>query len=273
MEKKKADITVIGCGWLGLPLLHAFVRAGHIVQGTARTRDSLYRIKDEGGIPLFLRLKGDSPEGETERIASCKHAVICIPPGREDPDAYPAQMASLGRLLAAGTAEHVLMISSISVYPEGFSGAVAPVTPAPDTARGRRMLAAEQALREALGDRLCVLRLGGLAGPGRHPGRFLAGRKGLTGGHEPVNMIHREDALGIILGLINGRSGSCYHAAAPHHPEKAAFYRKMAEEGGFEPPEFSETSGGEGRLIDPEGAALAAAHVWRFPDPMCFPFH
>ena len=58
-----------------------------------------------------------------------------------------------------------------------------------------------------------ILRFGGLAGGDRKAGRFLAGRKDVKNGAAPVNMIHRDDCIGIIHRIIEnplwGRVWNC----------------------------------------------------------------
>lgn len=41
----------------------------------------------------------------------------------------------------------------------------------------------------------------GLVGPGRHPGRFLAGKQGLPGGGQGVNLVHLADVISAITQL------------------------------------------------------------------------
>ena len=53
-----------------------------------------------------------------------------------------------------------------------------------------------------------VVRLGGLIGPGRAPGRFLAGRRELPLGDAPVNLLHLTDAVGVLECILESQAGA-----------------------------------------------------------------
>ena len=115
--------------------------------------------------------------------------------------------------------KRLLYVSSTSVY--GGAGAMAEDQPArPDTARGEQMLAAEQAvLHCGIGD-ITLLRPAGLYGPGRYPGRFLAGKTCAQGG-QGVNLVHREDVIGIVAQILRQQAwGQLFNVCAPLHPSR-----------------------------------------------------
>ena len=95
-----------------------------------------------------------------------------------------------------------------------------------------------------------VVRLGGLIGPGRAPGRFLAGRRDLTQGDAPVNLLHLTDAVGVLRTIINQEVwGHTLNVCALTHPLRRDFYPVAATHLGLEPPTFRPDSTG-GKLID-----------------------
>ena len=65
------------------------------------------------------------------------------------------------------------------------------------TRAGISLLEMEQLFTQNNQFEAAVIRFGGLYGPGRHPGNFLARKKELAGASNPVNMIHLEDCIGI----------------------------------------------------------------------------
>ncbi|MEP3387761.1 MAG: SDR family NAD(P)-dependent oxidoreductase, partial [Reichenbachiella sp.] len=88
-----------------------------------------------------------------------------------------------------------------------------------------------------------VIRFGGLYGPDRHPGRFLAGKKKLAGANNPVNMIHLEDCIGVIQTIIEQNHwGEIFNACAPSEETRQSFYEKAAEALDIEAPTFSDES-------------------------------
>lgn len=88
---------------------------------------------------------------------------------------------------------------------------------------------------------LVILRLGGLIGYDRHPGRFFAGKKDLPKALHPTNLIHRDDVVRIIELMIRQQpKEKIYNLVGDHHPTKKDFYTEAARLGGFEIPSFHE---------------------------------
>src|SRR5690606_8427187 len=82
---------------------------------------------------------------------------------------------------------------------------------------------------------------GGLIGGNREPARYLAGRKDLSDGNAPVNLIHREDCINILTEIIKQDTfGTVFNAVNPHHPKKADYYIQKAKELTLEPPTFDQ---------------------------------
>ena len=115
----------------------------------------------------------------------------------------------------------------------------------------------------AIQDRsVVILRLAGLVGPGRHPGRFFKGKKGIPNGWAPVNVIHRDDVIGIIKKLIEDDSAAgIYNGCSPVHPSKISFYGLAASVSGEPTPEFVREEG-SWKLIS--GAKLALELRYEF---------
>jgi NAD dependent epimerase/dehydratase family enzyme len=72
-----------------------------------------------------------------------------------------------------------------------------------------------------------VVRFGGLIGEDRHPVKFLSGRKNVEQPDSPVNLIHQNDCIGILLTLIEKEIyGEVFNAVAPSHPTRKTYYTK-----------------------------------------------
>lgn len=89
---------------------------------------------------------------------------------------------------------------------------------------------------------LCyILRLGGLIGYDRHPGKFLAGRTDLDGAYHSTNLIHRDDVIQILCLMVKQfPKDKIYHLVCDHHPAKKDFYQQAAQFGGFQLPQFKQ---------------------------------
>ena len=82
---------------------------------------------------------------------------------------------------------------------------------------------------------------------------FLAGRTNVENPDAPVNMIQREDCIGIIEEILKQAQhdnwGETFNAVAPQHPTRKAYYHKKAEILNLPLPTFAEDSESKGKII------------------------
>jgi nucleoside-diphosphate-sugar epimerase len=154
--------------------------------------------------------------------------------------------------------QKVVFVSSTSVYGDGFP--IVEITeetkPNPDTESGKQLVIVETLLQSNLHFKTTVIRFGGLLGDDRHPIKFLAGRTNVENPHAPVNMIEREDCIGIIEETLKqvqyDNWGETFNAVAPQHPTRKAYYHKKAEIFNLPLPTFAEDSESKGKIISSE---------------------
>ena len=109
-------ISVIGCGWLGLPLAAELVRRGHTVKGSTRSEVKLKELERRGVSGFVLDLDKGVPLDAD--LLDCDVLYLNVPPGR-GPDVeqrYPARIETALAGLSRGC-ERVIFVSSTSVYP------------------------------------------------------------------------------------------------------------------------------------------------------------
>ncbi|MBC6995031.1 NAD(P)-binding domain-containing protein [Neolewinella lacunae] len=254
MKKDTKDwrIAIIGCGWLGLPLLADLVAAGYTVAGTSRSPETLSAITAAGGTAWSLQLPEPPP---AELLRDCKLVIVTLPPGgRQLGEAATGHY--LDQLRALLAPEHfdqspaVLYTSSTGVY-GSTTGRVTEATPvAPDSASSRAVVAAEAWLTEHF-EHLTILRLAGLAGPGRHPGRFYGGRdRPIPEGDAPVNLVVQQDVIAAIRHLLaHDLPTGTFNVCAAAHPPKGTFYTAAAAALGL--PVAGQLAGGaDGKVVD-----------------------
>lgn len=293
-------ISILGCGWLGRPLGARLAAGGLRVQGSTTTPGKVDGLRDDGIEPIVLRLDPDiaveapgSHEGEgeggadaaaRERFFGSDVLVLNVPPprGRDDKaDHHRRQIDAVRRAAAAGDVEWVLFASSTGVYPSADRTVTEDdVVPGGDppsfgTQRetGALLQEVEGRLLDADGFEATVLRLGGLYGGDRHPGRFLAGRTGLSRPEGAVNLIHRDDCIGIVTALLEAddRSavvGEVFNACADAHPSRRTLYTRAADALGLEPPTFDESDASTGKVVDNQKLKDALGYRYRHPDPL-----
>ncbi len=232
-------ILVAGTGWLGLPLARKLRREFSAeIHGTTTTEEKARTLTEEG-IPTFVYQSGANnrlPETLYDRI------ILNIPPS--DKPHYANAMLELAGLLKPGG--QLIFISSTGVYP-ARPGKIDEQSP---TDADHILVHTEKALKERYSETLSIVRFGGLIGPGRHPARSLAGRKGVKDGDAPVNLIQLTDCVELITQLLHDNTvGITVNACASEHPSRRDYYTAAAREFGLTPPEFESGAQSE-KFID-----------------------
>lgn len=237
-----SKIAVIGCGWLGLPLAIDLIKQGHTVYGTTTSIDKLPQLSANGIKGEILSLPKIGSDLEDSDLWSCDTFIINIPPGRRNPDfaaLYPSRIKVLiDKILRDANDPRILFVSSTGVYKNTGSRADETSPIIEDGTSG--LIEAERIVRQATSQNV-ILRMAGLVGPGRHPGRWFAGKVDIPGGDTPINMVHQEDCISIISKIIrDGEVCGVYNVCGDEHPIKRMFYREMSKqiEGGL--PQFQE---------------------------------
>lgn len=249
------NISVLGCGWLGLPLARKLVEQGHVVKGSTTSRDKMNKLSAEGITPYEIKLYEEGVQGDLSSfLMDVELLIIDIPPGlRKDPDAdFTAKIGRLKAYIEKSAVRQVILVSSTSVYEdrEDLPEYTENDPPNGNGVNALQLIAAENILRNSDEFTTTIIRFSGLIGPGRHPVKFLSGRKDIKDPQAPVNLIHQEDCIGIISALIeNEYWGETINAAYPEHPSKETYYSRVAREKNLAVPEFDPTTASKGKII------------------------
>ncbi len=233
-------ISIIGCGWLGLPLGQYLSEKNYLVKGSTTHTEKLETLQENGIEPFLLKL---NPQLECEYVDNFLDSdilIINIPPriSLQKTDAHVEQIANLLQAVKTSSIKKIIYISSTSVYPELNREMVENDVSSPETSASPTMVKAENLLKAFSAD-VTILRSAGLMGYDRIPAKYFAGWKGLTTGDIPVNYIHRDDVIRIIETIIEKDIwGDTFNIVSPVHPIRKEIYAQNCEELGFEMPEF-----------------------------------
>ncbi|WP_143962453.1 SDR family oxidoreductase [Litoribacter populi] len=261
-------ISIIGLGWLGLPLAKQLKRKGHQVKGSTTTTDKLPLLEKENIPPYLLNLVPHPTGQQFGNLFQTDILIINIPPGlRSNPETYhPEQVKYLKALAEQHGVKKIIYISSTSIYPSQ-EGTFDEKFPLSETNTGNRALwKAENLLNRDSSFDLTILRCGGLMGEKRIPGRYFSGKDGVEG-NVPVNYIHQHDVIGIIEWVINNdKWNETFNAVSPNHPLRKEIYLNNSEKLGFPPPaSFSPNE--QNRIISSE-KLLQKGYLFLFPQPL-----
>lgn len=268
-------VAIVGLGWLGMPLAMALTARGWQVTGSKTTPDGVDAARmcgiDSYLLTLTPELNCDSDALDT--LLNVDALVITLPARRsgDGDDFYRQAVQEIVDSALAHAIPHIIFTSSTSVYGNapGIKNEHSPRVPV--THSGKVLNVLEDWLHNLPGTSVDILRLAGLVGPGRHPGRFFAGKTASDGSHG-VNLVHLDDVVAAIALLLQTpKGGHIYNLCAPHHPTREEFYTQMARELGMAPPRFEGGSGAKGKVIDGSSICNALGFEYCYPDPRTMP--
>ncbi len=249
-------ISILGTGWLGLPLAQTLVAQGNRIKGATTSENKLDTLQQEGIQPYQIALTEKDPEGPIACfLEGSEILIINIPPGlRRNPNGnFIAKIENLIPHIEQSTIERVLFISSTSVFAdqEDFPIITSETLPNATSNTGKQLIAVEQLLHNNTNFDTTVLRFAGLYDERRHPATMLSKRKGIKNPNAPVNLIHLDDCLGIIQRIIQTQNWNItYNAASPTHPPKAEYYSSICTQMGIPTPDYDFNTLSKGKVID-----------------------
>ena len=238
------SISILGCGWLGLPLGKYFSDKGYAVKGST-TKEEKLPILIGNGIEAFrIQLNPQVVGKNVDNFLNSETLLINIPPriSHQKVDAHVEQISNLLTYVMQSSIKNIIYISSTSVYPELNRKVFEEDVITPEQSANPTMIKAEKLLlglwKESAVN-LTILRCGGLMGYDRIPAKYFSGLKGLTTGDIQVNYVHRDDVIKIIETIIeNSIWNETFNIVSPIHPTRKEIYAKNCEELGYDMPEF-----------------------------------
>nr|ELR5133572.1 SDR family oxidoreductase [Providencia rettgeri] len=265
-------VTIVGLGWVGLPLAQALLAKGIQVVGTKTTPDGIEAARAVGiecyALKLTPEIECDS-EDLTQLMVESDALVILLPPSKVNVDQYVEAIETLVNCAVTFRVPKVIFTSSTSVYGEQDGEITEKANLNGSTTSATALIRAERWLHQLPNISVDILRLTGLVGEKRHAGRFLAGKTGVKGANLPVNMVHQDDVITAILLLLQQPDGGhIFNLCAPTHPTRAEFYTKAAKSIGLVPPEFiDEINESGGKVINGNKICQELGFEYQYPNP------
>jgi nucleoside-diphosphate-sugar epimerase len=266
-------ISILGCGWLGLPLGKFLVAKGHVVKGSTTSTDKMPFIQRAGIEPFLLKFSPQIQaqlENDITQFLDSGILISCIPPraNKYGEDFHVQQIQSLIDNLSTSSVKSIIYTSSTSVYPELNRE----MTEDDEVIENHALIKVENLLK-SLPQNITILRCGGLMGGERIPAKYFAG-KTINTGQTPVNYVHQYDVIQIITMILEkGFWNETYNVVSPEHPMRKEVYLKNCEDLGFEKPIFEEPIEPiPYKIISPQKLILRTGYKFKFSNPLEFKY-
>lgn len=272
MDFISKTISILGCGWLGLPLAKDLIEKGYRIKGSV-TSQNKFPILNDSKIEPYEIILNPGVKGEfTDDFFDADILIVAIPPGirgHGDGSFYIEQMKSLIHHLNHSLITFVLFISSTSVYPELNRVVLERDTKGLPRDIDHALLKVEDMFLDPQNNfETTIIRFGGLYGYDRHPARFLAGKTNLMNGDAPVNMIHQDDSIRILYEIIHQDiHKEIFNACSDEHPTRKEYYTDMARRLNLKPPTFHEDSNTSFKIVSNEKLKQSLNYSFLFPSP------
>ncbi|MEY3017152.1 MAG: hypothetical protein RL336_287 [Pseudomonadota bacterium] len=256
------SISILGSGWLGLPLAQHFVGRGFAVNASTRTPARQAEIANTGATPYIVDIA--RLDELTDTFLNADVLIINITSKSvEDFEALVARVQ-------CSPIKQVLLISSTSVYRD-----IDRVIIEADTEHlaDTPLLAIERIVQSLEGKGVTVVRMSGLIGGRRHPGYFFRNGKAIANPDAPVNLIHLDDCLGIIDAIVTQNAwGEVFNGTTDSHPSRRDFYSYAAGQLEREPLVIGENEKGVGKHVSNAKVKAVLGYQFRHPDLMALTF-
>lgn len=263
---KLKSISILGCGWLGKSVGIELIKSGYRVLGSTTQLGKMEEIQAVGIKPVLLKFDPQLSDSTDHEFFQGNTLIISIPPKRKSvsTDIFLEQMKEVIVEALKGNVSSILFISSTSVYPN-----VNAIVMEEDAESNAYLVKAEKLFKTEIKFKTTILRFGGLVGKDRHPGRFLTGKKDLSGGNHVINIIHQHDCVAIIKSIIQQDIWDVtLNACADKHPTRKEFYMHASASLGIELPQFLDSDESGNKIVSSEKLKQLLKYTFFYPDPM-----
>lgn len=265
-------ISVLGCGWLGLPLAERLLSQKLTVRGSTTSESKCKLLRQMGIREYLIRLPDHFKAPENDSFWESDLLFLNVPPGKAGKESisYQELLSPVIQKASESSTDWIIFASSTSVYPAG-GGLTREADSKPgdaSTSTGNTILEVEKEILTS-GTDATILRFGGLYGYGRHPVKYLSGRKNLTGAQKPVNLIHQLDCLNIVSEIISQNlRNQIYNVVSDGHPPRKEFYESAARYFNIPKPHFLHDEEKAYTIISNEKLKKDLGYEFRYPNPM-----
>lgn len=266
-------ISILGCGWLGLPLGKFLHEQGFEMKGSTTTFDKLELLKKNKIEPYQISLNPYITGNDIHSFFESDLLIIDVPPSlrKQTADFHIEQMQEVQKIIQGSAVKYIIYISSTSVYTDVNGEVKEEDVVTLDEADNKTLFTAEEIFRKDTRVKSLIIRCAGLAGYDRNLVRHFAGKKELRMGNAPVNLIHRDDVIHILLELIKrNKWNETFNICCPRHPLRKDLYPFLAQKYNYEMPEYLADDISDFKIINIEKLQKEIGYNFKFSDPQEF---
>lgn len=239
-------VAIIGCGYVGTAVAQHWRDEGLNVLATTTRSDRMSELMTVADRVEVLR--GTDAERLRLALANRQVVLLCVgSKGQESyADTYLGTAQTLAQILPATDVQHLIYTSTGSVYGQHQGAWVTEaMPPTPATENGKIIAAAEQTLLAATTPerQVCILRLGGIYGPGRTLEKIYsrsAGKVRSGKGDEGSNWVHLDDIVGAIDWVRQNRLSGIYNVVQDEVPTVRELITTVCDRYGLNPVTWDE---------------------------------
>ena len=217
-------VTIIGCGYVGTSLAKYWnPKPGHVVTVTTTTKERVVELEEVAARVVVM--KGNDAAAVQSLVHNQDTILVSVAPisdrqvtGEIYAETYlPTARNLMASLADTPTMKLVIYLSSCSVYGNKNGDWVDEESPvAPISLHGNILSETEQILLQATCEnvRVCILRLGGIYGPGRDMEKRFRSVAGTTlsgTGENFTNWVHLDDIVAAVELIRENRFQGIYN--------------------------------------------------------------
>lgn len=268
---KVKTVSILGCGWLGCALGKSLVDDGLEVLGSGRESLEISNITQMFIKPVWIDVRKREMIYIESQFWKSDVVVVGIPPIRDSgvEKVFPRRMQMIIDELKRKGAKRVVLLSSTIVYPN--NGEIVREDDVIEGTKpsGEAWLKAEELFVNEKSFTTTIVRLAGVVGPGRDPGVFTMQRNIRKPGNVPVNILHLDDAVGIIKELIVKDYGNeLFNACALEHPTRKELYKIAGMDEKEEMPDLLLIDSPPFKVVSSDKLRSVTGYKFKHDDPL-----
>ena len=231
------NIAIIGCGYVGTAVAHHWHQElGFTVTATTTTPERVAELEEVA--QRVVVVKGNDPVGLQSVVQDQDTVLLSVGAPYADVyfETYVQTAQNLVSVLKKTSVRQLIYTGSYSVYGDREGGLVDESSPlAPANSNGQILVQTEEVLLSASSNSLsvCILRLGGIYGPGRELVKILGRVAGTTrpgNGSDATNWIHLDDIVGAVEFARSKQLQGIYNLVDDAHLSSGELFDKVCEQ-------------------------------------------